>query len=227
MTNVVNRVSTGISNLDSLIGGGLPEKTITLVSGTPGSGKTLVGLNFVVDGAAKNEKCCYISFSEDKDELLRACSGINRLKDAGKYLDKNLIFQKIDLEELTLAKFMQTLMIYPHIDRLVVDNVNKLLLFSDSDKRYRHMVSQLIGYFRKRTACCLLICEAEAGKIDTGRGEAFECDGVMQLSFMDFEEKPRRILEIHKMRYTAFDPKVAHNLLVTNEGIKLSDAKII
>jgi len=134
MTNAVNRISTGISNLDSLISGGLPDKTITLLSGSPGCGKTLFALNFLMDGVAKNEKCCYISFSEDRDELLRACSGISRLKDAAKYLDKNLIFQKIDLEELTLAKFMQTLMIYPHIDRLVVDNINKLLLFSDSDK---------------------------------------------------------------------------------------------
>jgi len=70
------------------------------------------------------------------------------------------------------------------------------------------MVSQLIGYFRKRTGCCLLICETDAGKIDTGRGEAFECDGVVTLSFMDFEEKPRRILEIHKLRYTAFDRRL-------------------
>jgi len=89
------------------------------------------------------------------------------------------------------------------------------------------MISQLIGYLRKRSGCCLLICEADAGKIDTGKGESFECDGVIRLSFMDFEEKPRRILEIHKLRYTAFEPKVAHNLILNNECIKLSDSKII
>lgn len=224
----MSRVTTGLSRLDKLLGGGLPSKTVILVSGDAGSGKTLMGLNFVIRGASQGEKCCYISVCEDKEELLRACRDIDMLKDVKKYIDKNLIFKNIPIgNEIDLSYLTRIFSAYPEIDRLVIDNINKLLTLAENKKEYRMKLSELVRYLKERVNCTLLMCETKTGEIDTGNGEAFECDGVIRLSFLELEEKPLRTLEVHKLRYTSFEPKIPHELIIDRKGLRLSGTKII
>jgi len=217
----MDRVTTGLKHLDSLICGGFPDRTVVLFSGSSGAGKTLFGLNFLLDGASRGEKCCYISFSESEEELLRASDGIESLKHVRKCINKTFYIKHIDLEKHTLAKFMQTLKQYPQIDRLVIDNVNKLLLFTETERKYRMMMIELMSFLKEKSRCSLLLCETKDNEIDTGKGESFECDGVINLSFLELEENPIRTLEIHKLRYTSFNPKVAYNLKINNHGLEL------
>lgn len=68
----VDRCSTGIQGLDEILGGGLPKGSPTLISGGPGCGKTLFGLEFVVRGVEKfKEPGVFVSFEETADELAR------------------------------------------------------------------------------------------------------------------------------------------------------------
>lgn len=68
------RISTGITGLDDILGGGLTPQRIYLVEGSPGAGKTTLGLQFLLDGAAKNESGLYITLSETADELAAAAA---------------------------------------------------------------------------------------------------------------------------------------------------------
>ncbi len=223
----MNRIKSGIGGMDKLIGGGFPSETIVLLSGGPGTGKTLFGLKFLLEGAAKGEKCCYVSLNEKKDELMRACNMISSLNHVKKYIDKNLVIEHAILDEhITMKKFVNIISSYPNIDRLVIDNVNKLLMFSENGKNYRSHFSELVNYLKKM-GCSLLICETDGDRIDTGHSEAFECDGVVNLSFLDLEEKPMRTIEIHKMRYTPFDPKVPYEFVINGKDIKLGTTKVI
>jgi len=222
------RVSTGLKKLDSLIEGGFPPNTVILISGGPGTGKTLIGLNFLVDGATKNERCYCLSLCENKEELLRATKGIKSLNVAEKYLNKNLLIEsfnlgdKIDLDYLT-KNFSE----YPKIDRLVIDNVNKLLIYAKTKREYRVKLEEMLRYLRERVRCTLLLCETIDDEIDTRNGESFECDGVIHVSFLELEEKPKRTLEIYKLRYTAFEPRVRHEITIDNKDIKLTTTKIM
>lgn len=63
------RATTGIPELDKMLGGGILRGSVVLVSGPSGTGKTLLSLNFAVEGAKKGEKVVYISFEEPKDQL--------------------------------------------------------------------------------------------------------------------------------------------------------------
>ncbi len=220
--------NTGIENLDKILGGGLPDKTNILVSGAPGTGKTLIGLNFLLAGAKKGEKCCYVSLNEDKEGILRACKSIKSLRSVEKYVDKNFVIEHITLgENITMKKFIEIFSQYPSIDRLVIDSVNKLFIFSDSKKSYRINFSEMIKHLRTLSKSTLILCETKNDEIDSNNGEAFECDGVIQLSFLELEEKPIRTLTIHKMRYVSFEPKIPYELIINSEGIKLGRAKII
>lgn len=63
------RMSTGIPGLDDILGGGLTPQRVYLVEGTPGTGKTTLGLQFLLDGVARGESGLYITLSETADEL--------------------------------------------------------------------------------------------------------------------------------------------------------------
>lgn len=63
------RVSTGLSGLDDILGGGLDPDCLYLVEGRPGTGKTTLGLHFLLDGLKRGERGLYITLSESATEL--------------------------------------------------------------------------------------------------------------------------------------------------------------
>lgn len=224
----MKRISTGLPGMDEKIGGGFPENTCSLVSGSPGTGKTLFGLNFLVSGAKAKERCVYVSLNENREDLLRACDSIESLSDARQLLGKYLAVEEVDLSKVaSLYNFTTVFERYPQVDRLVIDNVNKLLLFAENDKDYRRNLASLIKELRKKARASLLLCETRDDKLDTERGESYECDGVVFLDFLEVEEKPRRMLSVYKMRYTAFDERVHHELSITNKGLKVTKVKLV
>src|SRR5688572_7217462 len=68
----LEKLHTGIPELDLVLRGGLPKQRIHLIEGRPGTGKTTIGLRFLIDGAEKGEPCLYISLSETVEELRAA-----------------------------------------------------------------------------------------------------------------------------------------------------------
>ena len=66
----LQKCPTGIKGFDEITEGGLPKNRTTLVSGSAGSGKTLLGLDFLINGAIKfKEPGVFISFEETEEEL--------------------------------------------------------------------------------------------------------------------------------------------------------------
>src|SRR5690242_19675928 len=66
----IARVSTGIPGLDDILAGGLPASHFYLVEGDPGSGKTTMGLQFLLNGVKNKERVLYVTLSESVDELM-------------------------------------------------------------------------------------------------------------------------------------------------------------
>src|SRR5688572_11198916 len=63
------RVSTGNTGLDDILGGGFDADRLYLVEGQPGTGKTTLGLQYLLDGVRRSEKGLYITLSESEQEL--------------------------------------------------------------------------------------------------------------------------------------------------------------
>ena len=68
--NVIDRIRTGINGLDNIIDGGFPGKSITLVSGPPGSGKSIFCFQFLYEGVKKEEKCLFLTLDKKVNGLL-------------------------------------------------------------------------------------------------------------------------------------------------------------
>ncbi len=66
----IKRVSTGIKGLDDLLCGGLPENSCILISGPPGTGKSITSLHFLCEGALNKEVGVYVSFDEPRESIL-------------------------------------------------------------------------------------------------------------------------------------------------------------
>ena len=63
------RVRTGIGGLDNILSGGLPNGHLFVAEGEPGTGKTTLGLQYLMEGAIRGEKVMYVTLSESKLEL--------------------------------------------------------------------------------------------------------------------------------------------------------------
>src|SRR5688500_19715304 len=70
----VPRALTGIQGLDEILGGGLPTRHLYLVDGEPGTGKTTLALQFLLEGVAKGERGLYVTLSESAEELKAVAS---------------------------------------------------------------------------------------------------------------------------------------------------------
>src|ERR1700680_5125381 len=68
-SRTTNRLSSGIEELDHILGGGFPARRLFLIEGAPCSGKPTLALQFLLAGAKNSEKGLYVTFSESEDEV--------------------------------------------------------------------------------------------------------------------------------------------------------------
>ena len=94
----VQKCPTGIKGFDEITEGGLPRHRITLISGGPGSGKTLLGVDFLVNGVVNfKERGVFMSFEETEDELYQDVASLN-LDLSGLVLKKEIRFEHVLLQ---------------------------------------------------------------------------------------------------------------------------------
>ena len=115
----IGRVNTGIEKLDYLLSGGLPNKSVTLVSGAPGSGKTILCYHYLWQGLNNNEKCLYLTSDERVENIIKQADelGFNfkpwvergDLKFLYLDLDKENIHKEMD-EEISIGKYSRVVL---------------------------------------------------------------------------------------------------------------------
>src|SRR5687768_407132 len=161
--------STGIAGLDNVLAGGLPVNRIYLFEGDPGVGKTTVGLQFLLEGARRGERCLYITLSETASEISAVAqshgwdlAGIELVElsalDQSSLLDEeNTLFapSDIDLHETTRKLLMHVERIKPV--RVVFDSLSELRLLAQNALRYRRQILGLKQYFADKQSTVVLL----------------------------------------------------------------------
>ncbi len=125
VSNEETRFSTGIEGLDGLLQGGYPKGSVTLVAGTPGTGKTIVCFQYINTGIKNKEKCLFLTSDERINNL------IDQAKKFGFEFDdaiKNglLKFMYLDLEKRTVHKDMEAEIRIGKYSRVVLDSLTPL-----------------------------------------------------------------------------------------------------
>jgi len=94
----IAKVPTGIQGLDEITGGGLPMGRPTLVCGGPGCGKTLFGLQFLIDGAQRGEAGVFVSFEETDDDVVK------NVRSLGQDLDDLIARKRLAIEYVRVER---------------------------------------------------------------------------------------------------------------------------
>jgi circadian clock protein KaiC len=171
-------VRTGIAGLDDVLGGGLTPNRLYLVEGDPGSGKTTLGLQFLMDGREKGEKGIYVTLSETNDELLAVARAhgwslegidVTELAPPEESLDadaENTFFypSAIELSETTKAVLREVEAVKPA--RIVFDSLSEMRLLAQNPLRYRRQILALKHFFIGRQCTVLLLDDRTSDAAD-------------------------------------------------------------
>lgn len=167
-------VSTGNPGLDDVLNGGLRPNRLYLIEGTPGTGKTTLALQFLLQGARLNESVLYLSLSETRDEIEEVADShgwslqgvtIRELIPSEAVLhpeEQYTMFHPADVElsETTRAIIEDVERIRP--TRVVFDSLSELRLLAGNPLRYRRQILALKQFFAGRQCCVLLLDDLTA-----------------------------------------------------------------
>ena len=208
------RAATGIAGLDDILGGGFPSKHLYLIEGTPGAGKTTLGLQFLRRGVEDGEAALYITLSETALELKTVAAS------HGWTLDGVEIFELVTEDELSPAAEQSILHpsevelgettrgVMAVVDRLkpqrvVFDSLSELRILAQNPLRYRRQVLALKSFFATRGCTVLMLDDRSADQNDLQLHSI--AHGVVCLDQRVGEYGPeRRDLRVTKMRGIPF-----------------------
>jgi circadian clock protein KaiC len=172
------RCSFGIEGLDDVLGGGLPRNRLYLIQGEPGTGKTTLALQYLMEGARNGEKGLYITFSESREELIAVAeshgwdlSGISLLELSAlesqlQPESQNTVFYPAEVEmnqftDLILGKVEQEKPV-----RVVFDSVSEMRMLAENSLRYRRQMLALKQFFSGKHCTVLLLDDLTASPGD-------------------------------------------------------------
>lgn len=227
----ISKSRTGIDGLDQITGGGLPKRGATLIAGNAGCGKTLLAMQFLVNGALlENEPGVFVALEESNEELKRnfASIGINLqdLIDRGLLtlvnLDSNQSFPNESENTNMGAWFIRLADAIASIKakRVAIDVIDTLFHTIPDEKTLRLQLRGLFHWLKELDLTVLCTAESGTDRL-TQRGlEEYIADCVVKLDYRVTEQISTRRLRIIKYR-GAGHPSDEFPFVIDNEGITL------
>ncbi len=222
---------TGIPGLDDILGGGLTANRLYLVEGDPGTGKTTLGLRFLLTGAARGEPTVYVSLSETRDELEVVAQShgwsldgvtISELAPSEEALTadaENTMFHPSELElgETTRTVLRDVERVKPR--RVVFDSLSEMRLLASNPLRYRRQILALKQFFVGRK-CTVMLLDDRTSDVSDLQLQSL-AHGVISLERRSPEYGVmQRRLQILKMRGKPFRPGY-HDYTIVRGGLSV------
>jgi len=218
---VIKRIKTGITGLDSIIQGGLVEGSVSLLSGSTGTGKTILGCQYIHHGLERGDPGIYITMEESPDDIRR--DALQFGWDFEKYEKKGMC--SIVYHDPAHVNNVGTLLINEiektHAKRLVIDSTTVMNLNIDNSSIIRKKIFSIVNTIKKvGSATGILIADIpEDSKQLSSFGVAeFVADGVIILNYLGIEGATARSLMVRKMRRTNHGNDI-YPMHITSKGI--------
>jgi len=221
----LERVKTGINGLDEMFAGGIPGGSATLVAGGAGTGKTLLGLHFIIEGIAQGEPGVIVTLQELPDQLCRIASGFGwDLKEMERGGALRLLYTPpVELDVDRFAAELQDAIAKTGARRVVIDSVVDLETGASSDRRYTEFVYSLVSFFKSRGITSLLTSETPDlfGSVRlTDSGVSVVADNVVLLRYVEMNSAITRAISVLKARGSDHD-KSLKEFEITAQGMKV------
>jgi KaiC/GvpD/RAD55 family RecA-like ATPase len=212
---MIELTKTGIDGLDDILNGGIVRNSTTLVSGNPGAGKSLLGLQFVYNGVDEfDEKGIYLTFEENESDLREAAESIG-FERWQEYVDdgKITVYDKqVLLRENDFSSSLEILLDDLDEDdykRLVLDSLTMFQLFFENEREKRTYLLKFTDILRDNGLTTLLINEQGTVFPETDIGlENFLTDGNIFLLQTPTDTGVNRYVWVAKMRKQNIDTDI-------------------
>jgi len=205
------KLTSGISGLDDILRGGFPKGCLYLITGTPGTGKTSLAIQFLLEGVVQGERSLYVTLSESRVEISKVARShgwnlngleIEELIPSEHNLSADAQLTVFNPSEMELGETTEALIaaVNKHRpQRLVIDSLAELRLLAHDPIRYRRQILALKQFFVGR-ACTVLLLDDRGPTSGDAHLESI-AHGVILLERMPMQYGgARRRLQVTKMR---------------------------
>ena len=218
---MMERIKTGIEGLDEIMHGGIPENQLILLTGTSGTGKTIISSQFSYFGVKKyGQNTVYLSFEEPPDIIRESALNFGwNLKELEKKGD--FMFIKYDPFRIEdIFDILESSIREIKAQRVVIDSVSALGIHMGDQAELRRMIFNLSYILRRLNCTALLVSEIVPGSRGLSRYgvEEFVADGVIALYYERIAATFNRAIQVWKLRGSTHSEKL-HPYVITKKGI--------
>lgn len=224
------KVKTGIQGFDQLLNGGLPSEKCILLTGSPGTGKTIFALEYIYNGADKfGERGLYVSFEENQNNLK------NQAKQFGWDFESSKVKDLIHIMDLPASELtentindMVNYIKKNNIQRLVIDSISALVIniptthtkLVDITQIYiKQFIYQFINRLQQiENVTTILTAQSSETELSNDSASEYICDGIIKITYESLGGNYNRSLIIRKMREVKNDEDI-HPLEISSKGI--------
>jgi circadian clock protein KaiC len=207
--------ATGVAGLDDILGGGLTPNRLYLVEGMPGSGKTTLAFQFLLEGARLGESVLYVTLSETKEEITAVADShgwaieriaVRELVPSEQSLEPGEQYTVFHPSEVELSD--TTKKIVDDVDnlkpaRIVFDSLSELRLLAGNPLRYRRQILALKQFFAGRRCTVILLDDLTAAEHDL-QVQSIAHGALLLEHTMPAFGPPRRRVSVTKFRGREF-----------------------
>jgi len=218
------RVTSGIPHLDDLLGGGFIEESAVLVRGAPGTGKTTLGLQFLLEGARRGEPGLFISFEEFPQSLYRDALSVGwNLPELERAGGLQLLFTSPQVLLTGLSAPDSNLLAAIHANgtrRVVLDSLTHFTQLIPDGHELRLAYHQVISAFRREGITAVYLGEdmrSDYTNREKGR-VSFIVDCLVLLRYLEIDSAIQRALLVLKMRSSAHSTTI-HRYTIGQGGL--------
>lgn len=244
---MVERISSGIAGFDGLIEGGLPKGSISLVSGTPGTGKSILCAQLLYNNALKGKRCLYLNLEQNAGRLE------SQMKQFGwdtEKVRKNLKITSVDSSNPNMVEYILEAIQGLNYDLIALDSLDSIsslpISLEDIDKPGTEKVGELLmpailaepligreklkrifTAIAKSKATALLTSERIEGSGGFSRDtiSEFLCDGIITLDYVEIGVADYRTMLIRKVRNSDhYKDIIPFN--ITGKGIEILESEL-
>jgi circadian clock protein KaiC len=222
------RAGFGIADIDALMGGGLNVGTATLAAGTPGLGKTILGLQFLAEGARQGQPGLFAGFTESAAQLRAKARtfGIDLEAAEASGAIELLTVPPHDLDADLVAWLIRQRVEERRVRRLVIDSATELEGGLTSPERAAMFMASLAAYLRSRSVTSYMTVDVPTivgpELSFAGNPLLVFAENLLLLRYAEYQGELHRVFAVLKMRFSAFDRALRLYRIKDGVGIEIA-----